>query len=151
MTASSLNWERAREIAEASGKDHCLPLRTGPRRRNLRTVGPAIEIGSATGEPLLTIAARPSDKYLQQLVPTRRKLASTIRWLDEQLGSYTLEIRWTRKRDILRYAVRHPAKLVRGSGMPLLHPVERPPREAAEVAAAARRGSLRLNCVHVID
>jgi hypothetical protein len=37
LTAPPLNWERAREIVDSSGKDHCLPMRVGRRRRKGRS------------------------------------------------------------------------------------------------------------------
>lgn len=114
------------------------------------TQDPSLDMQGARDRPLLVVGAQPTDTCLMQELSMRRQLAETIRWLDGELGAFRLEVRWSRKRDALRYLWRNGLKVLRGDEPPLSKMRVRPPLEGAEVAAAARRGALRLNRVHVI-
>lgn len=151
VTTPDLTFDRARALATAATGAHCLPLVASPERRWLVEQRPSVSIATeADGEPLLMVAARPGDPYLMQEPGMQRRLAATIRWLDAELGALRLEVRWVGKRDLTRHVLRNCWKILAGKVQLINQPPVRPPRDAAEVAAAARRGALRLHRVHQI-
>jgi hypothetical protein len=151
------DWKQAKELAAAHPGSKLLRLTPGPDRLRLQDQDVAVHIVPAHGyeRPLLRTTARPSDDYLAQDLSMMRALAGTIRWLGDQLPSgYNLEIRWasrTRKAwTVFRYLSRNLFGLLAGTATSQFGLERMPARSVMEVAAAARRGGLRMRCVHIV-
>jgi hypothetical protein len=156
VTALQLDWNQARQLSDRVVDSTRLRLEPGPQRVWWRTEDPAVRIvAHEDARPMLSSVARPSDPYVIQELGTARRLAETVRWLGQELpGGYKLEIRWAplsvEIRRGIKY-VRHNLPEILSGGDPAHWKLlERHPRPVAEVAAAARRGGLRMNRVHVI-
>jgi hypothetical protein len=157
VSSAVLTSARATEIVGAAeGREDLLPLAVGPSRRRFLTQEPSVMFATTVGdEPVLAPVASAGDHFLIQEPPLARRMAATIRWLASELpDGYDLTIRWApvmrQVRRALRHLARHGFKMLRGADRPPWAPKRKGPLEAAEVAAAARRGDLHMNRVYVV-